>query len=341
MASVFLQACRRESTPYTPVWLMRQAGRYIPRYREIRNRLSFLEMCKNVEVATEVTLLPVRLFRVDAAIVFADILLLLEPLDVGLTFLEGEGPRVRKTVRSGEDVARLREFDVAGELSYVFEILRNVRASLPPDVALIGFAGAPFTVASYLVEGRGSRLHLETKEFLYREPDAWHDLLACLGRLTVRYLEGQIEAGAQAVQLFDSWAGCLAPDDYREFVLPHTRSVVEALGTRVPVILFSTGTAGLLRELRETGAQVIGLDWRLDLARAWDVLGAQVAVQGNLDPAVLLASPERIRDAAARLLRSLAGRRGHIFNLGHGVLPATPVEHVRLLVETVRRWRPT
>jgi uroporphyrinogen decarboxylase len=331
----FLAACRREPTGFTPVWLMRQAGRFMPEYRAIRSRLGFLELCKTPEVATEVTLLPVERLGVDAAILFADILLILEPMGVGLEFARGEGPAIRRPVRSAADVARLVEADPAETLPFVFETVRRVRAALGDRVPLIGFAGAPFTVASYLVEGGASRDYLWTKRLMYADPGAWHALLALLARTIARYLGGQVAAGAQAVQLFDSWVGCLAPDDYREYVQPHTRAVIAALPPGVPVIHFGTGTAGLLEALRAAGGDVIGLDWRVDLGEAWARVGHDVAVQGNLDPAVLLAPPAEIRRRARAILERAAGRPGHVFNLGHGVLPETPVDHVRALVDAV------
>jgi uroporphyrinogen decarboxylase len=331
----FLEACARRPTPVTPVWLMRQAGRYLPEYRAIRARLGFLELCKNPEAAAEVTLLPVERLGVDAAILFADILLIVEPLGVGLEFSAGEGPLIRRPVRSGDDVKRLPEADPQETVPFVFEAVRRARQALGGRVPLIGFAGAPFTVASYLIEGGASREYVETKRLMHTDPGAWHALLALLARTIARYLNGQIAAGAQAVQLFDSWVGCLAPDDYRAFVLPHSRAVIEALTPGVPLIHFGTGTAGLLPALRAAGGGVIGLDWRVDLDEAWARLGPDVAVQGNLDPAALLGPPSEIRRRVQAILARAAGRPGHIFNLGHGVLPGTPVDHVRALVDAV------
>jgi uroporphyrinogen decarboxylase len=331
----FLAACRRRPTGFTPVWLMRQAGRYLPEYRALRSRFGFLELCKNPEAAAEVTLLPVERLAVDAAILFADILLVAEPMGVGLEFARGEGPVIHRPVRSAADVGRLAEPDPTETLPFVFETVRRVRAALADRIPLIGFAGAPFTVASYLVEGGPSRDYLETKRLMYADPDAWHALMAVLARTTARYLNGQIAAGAQAVQLFDSWVGCLAPDDYRAYVLPHSRAVIQALTPGVPVIHFGTGTAGLLESFREAGGDVIGLDWRVDLGRAWDRVGHDVAVQGNLDPVALLAPPEAIRRRVRAILDHAGGRPGHVFNLGHGVLPATPVDHVRVMVDAV------
>jgi uroporphyrinogen decarboxylase len=331
----FRAACRRLPAGVTPVWLMRQAGRYLPEYRAIRARLGFLELCKRPDAAAEVTLLPVERLGVDAAILFADILLLAEPLGVGLEFARGEGPVIARPVRSAADVARLPERPPAETVPFVFETVRQVRQALGGRVPLIGFAGAPFTVASYLVEGGASRDYAETKRLMHGDPGAWHALLGLLARGTAAYLAGQIAAGAEAVQLFDSWVGALGPDDYRRFVLPHTRAVIEALPAGVPVIHFGTGTAGLLEAMRAAGGDVIGLDWRIELGAGWARLGPDVAVQGNLDPAALLGPPAEIRRRVAAILRQAAGRPGHIFNLGHGVLPSTPVDHVRAMVDAV------
>jgi uroporphyrinogen decarboxylase len=334
-APLIVRAARREPTPVTPVWLMRQAGRYLPEYRALRERYGFLELCKTPAAAAEVTLQPVRRFAVDAAILFADILLLLEPLDVGLEFARGEGPVIHRPVRSEADVGRLKPIDVESSVGAVFETVRLVRRELSPAVALIGFAGAPFTVASYVVEGGASRDYLHTKRLMYETPDAWHRLLEVLADATATYLNGQIDAGAQMVQLFDSWVGVLAPDDYRTYVLPHTRSVIQALRPGTPVIHFGTGTATLLPLMREAGGDVIGLDWRVDLDRGWAAVGHDVGVQGNLDPAVLLARPPMLRERVQAILARAGGRPGHVFNLGHGVHQSTPVDHVRALVDMV------
>ncbi len=332
---LIVRAARREPTPVTPVWLMRQAGRYLPEYRALRERYGFLELCRTPAAAAEVTLQPVRRFAVDAAILFADILLILEPLDVGLEFAKGEGPVIHRPVRSEADVARLKPIDVESSVGTVFETVRLVRRELAPSVALVGFAGAPFTVASYVVEGGASRDYLHTKRLMYEAPAAWHRLMEVLADATATYLNGQIDAGAQMVQLFDSWVGALAPDDYRTYVLPHTRAVIRALRPGTPVVHFGTGTATLLPLMREAGGDVIGLDWRVDLDRGWAAVGHDVGVQGNLDPAVLLAAPAVIRERVKAILARAGARPGHIFNLGHGVHQSTPVDHVRALVDTV------
>jgi uroporphyrinogen decarboxylase len=330
-----LLAARRKPTPFTPVWLMRQAGRYLPEYRALRARHEFLELCKTPPAAAEVTLQPIERLGVDAAILFADILLIVEPLGVGLEFAKGEGPVIRRPVRTEADVARLGPVDVASAVGFVFETVRLVKRALPSRVPLIGFAGAPFTVASYVVEGGASRDYLATKRLMRERPEAWHRLLTVIADATAAYLNGQIAAGADVVQLFDSWVGALAPDDYREFVLPHTRAVIAALTPGTPVIHFGTGTGGLLPLLRDAGGDVIGLDWRIDLDVGWRAVGDDVGVQGNLDPVALLSPPKTFEASVRAILRRAAGRPGHIFNLGHGVLPSTPMEHVKALVDMV------
>jgi uroporphyrinogen decarboxylase len=333
--SVFLDACRRRPTAFTPIWLMRQAGRYMAEYRAMRERWGFLELCKNPQAAAEVTLQPVERLGVDAAILFADILLVLEPLGVGLEFTKGGGPHIQRPVRSAADVARLPAVAVDDAVGFVFETVACVRKALGDRVPLIGFAGAPFTLASYLIEGGASREFLLTKRFMRAEREAWHTLLGRLAEITAAYLNGQIAAGAQAVQLFDSWVGTLSPADYREFVLPHSRAVITRLTPEVPVIHFGVGTSTLLPSMKEAGGHVIGLDWRVELGPAWERLGHDVAVQGNLDPAVLLSGPRDIQRAAQAILDGAAGRPGHIFNLGHGVHQETPVENVKALVDIV------
>ena len=331
----FLAACRREKTPYTPVWLMRQAGRYMQEYRKLRAEFSFLELCKRPDLAAAITVTPVERLGVDAAILFADILLILEPMGVGLEYSKDDGPVIHNQVRSRTGVEQLVEFEPAEALSFVFEAVRKCRVALDGRVPLIGFAGAPFTLASYLIEGGGSRNYLRTKKMMYTDPGAWRALMERLAHALAKYLNAQIAAGAQAVQLFDSWVGCLAPDDYERYVLPYTRATIAAITPGVPVIHFSTGTAGLLRLLRAAGGDVIGVDWRVDLDAAWERLGYDVGIQGNLDPVALFASPKEIRRKVAEILKRAGGRPGHIFNLGHGVLPETPVENVIAMVEAV------
>jgi uroporphyrinogen decarboxylase len=331
----FMRACRRKPVPYTPIWIMRQAGRYMREYREVRAKVGFLELCKRPDLVCEVTVTAVERLGVDAAIIFSDILLPLEPMGAGLEFSSGEGPVLRSPVRSAAAVDDLHEVDVEESLPFVFESIRVTRAALKPDIPLIGFAGAPFTLASYVCEGGGSRNYEHTKTLMYRDPGAWRALMEKLVRTLVGHLNAQIAAGTQAVQLFDSWVGALSPDDYRAFVLPYTRQLIEGLTPGTPVIHFGTGTAALLEEMREAGGDVIGLDWRVDLGEAWARVGYDRGVQGNLDPLVLFASPETIRARARRILDAAAGRAGHIFNLGHGILPQTSVDHAIALVDAV------
>lgn len=330
-----MKACRREPAPYTPIWLMRQAGRYMPEYRKLRAAHSFLEMCQDPKLAAEVTVTAVARLRVDAAIIFADILLPLVPMRVGLSYQKGDGPRIKRPLTSGKAIEKIPEFSVCGELGFVAEAIKLARAALPGMTPLIGFAGAPFTLASYLIEGGSSRQYARTKAMMYRDPALWHRLMDFLARVTVEYLKMQIAAGADAVQLFDSWVGSLGPHDYRKFVLPHTQLVIEGIAPSVPVIHFGTVTGNLLELMKQAGGHVIGLDWRVSLSDAWRRLGYDIAVQGNLDPVVLLADVREIRARAKALLDEAAGRPGHIFNLGHGILPDTPVEHVKALVDSV------
>jgi uroporphyrinogen decarboxylase len=330
-----MKACRREPVPYTPIWLMRQAGRYMREYREVRARTTFLELCKTPSLAAEVTVTAAERLGVDAAIIFADILLILEPMGIDLEFAEGEGPVIHNPVRSADDVKRLREVEDPGALSFVYEAIALTRSELKPGVPLIGFCGAPFTLASYMIEGGGSKNYVNTKKLMYDAGGAWHAMMSLIARALVKYLNAQIDAGAQAVQLFDSWVGCLGPDDYREFVLPHSRAVIEGVKPGVPVIHFGTGTGALLELMREAGGDVIGLDWRVRLDEAWQRVGHEVAVMGNLDPVALFAGTDVLRQQAKRILDQADGRSGHVFNLGHGILPETPVENVIALVEMI------
>ena len=332
--SPFMRACRREPVPHTPVWLMRQAGRYMKEYRDVRARHSFLELCKRPEVASEVTVYAAHRLNVDAAIIFADILLIIEPMGLDLEFAKGEGPVIHNPVRAAADVDRVREVEDVSSLDYVYEAVRITRRELRPDLPLIGFCGAPFTLASYICEGGGSKNYVHTKRLMYTDPGAWHALMSKIARALSQYLNAQVEAGAQAVQIFDSWVGALSPDDYREYVLPHTREVVRGVTPGVPVIHFGTGTATLLELMKEAGGDVIGLDWRVRLDEAWARLG-DVAVQGNFDSVALFTNPEVVRKRAKEVLDQAAGRPGHIFNLGHGILPESPVENVVALVEAV------
>ena len=331
----FMRACRRQPVPYTPVWLMRQAGRYMREYREVRARTTFLELCKTPSLATEVTVTAAERLGVDAAIIFADILLILEPMGVGLEFAHGEGPVIHNPVRTATDVDRLREVEDVGALDFVFEAIKQTRNALKPDIPLIGFSGAPFTLASYICEGGGSKNYVSTKTLMYTDSGAWHSMMSLIARALGKYLNAQIDAGAQAVQLFDSWVGCLSPEDYREFVLPHTRSVIESIKPGVPVIHFGTGTGTLLELMSEAGGDVIGLDWRIDLDEGWRRVGYDAAIMGNLDPVVLFADRNYVTSQAKKILDQAGGRPGHIFNLVHGILPDTPVDNVIALVDAV------
>ncbi len=335
--SVFVRACLRQKTPYTPVWLMRQAGRYMDFYRRIRRRVSFMKLCKDSALAAEVTVKACEKIGADAAILFSDILLILEPMGFRLRYDKGEGPVIREPVRTGEQVRSVLEWKDETSLSFVRETLRIARSALRDEVALIGFSGAPFTLASYLIEGGKSRdWFAKTRHFMRVYPGDWHRLLGKISASLVRYLKMQAKAGADALQIFDSWAGCLEPEEYRQFVLPHSRAVIETLAAEVPVIHFATGTGPFLRHFACAGGDVIGLDHTVPLGAAWKKIGYRFAVQGNLDPRVLLKGPAAVRRGARKILAEAGGRPGHIFNLGHGVLPATPEENVRILIDYVR-----
>ncbi len=326
-ADRFLKACRREAVDCTPVWMMRQAGRYLPEYREIRAKHTFLEMCKTPELAAEVTIQPVHRFEIDAAIIFADILLPLEPMGVGLEFAKGEGPVIQNPVRTLGDVQKLKPIDTTSQISYLMQAIKLVLKELSGKVPLIGFSGAPFTLASYIIEGGGSRNYEHAKTMMFAQPKAWHRLMEHLTGVIVNYLNAQIDAGVQAVQLFDSWVGALGPSDYREFVLPHQKNVIAGIKKDVPLIHFAHGATHLLEMVSEAGGDVIGLDWRCDIDAAWKRVGHDKAVQGNLDPLSLFGSREFIRKRTMEILDSAGGRNGHIMNLGHGILQQTPLEN--------------
>ena len=334
----FLRACRREPVDVTPVWFMRQAGRYMPEYRDIRARHTLLEICAQPELAAQVTLQPVERLDVDAAILFSDLLLPLAPMGIPFDFVQGEGPVIQQPVRNADDIGRLRTVDPRESLGHVLAAIRILRRELEDRVPLIGFGGAPFTLASYAVEGGPSRNYTRTKALMYGEPEAWRRLCEAFATVVGDYLVAQVEAGAQAIQLFDSWIGALSPDDYREFAGPYTARILSAVAaTGVPVLHFGTGTATLLEVMAEAGGDVIGVDWRVPLDDAWERIGRDRAVQGNLDPTLLLGPVERMLSGADDVLRRAAGRRGHIFNLGHGILPETPVEHVQALARFVHQ----
>jgi uroporphyrinogen decarboxylase len=335
----FLRACRREPVVVTPVWFMRQAGRYMAEYRAIREKHSLLEICYQPELAAEVTLQPVRALSVDAAILFADILLPVIPLGLGLEFAQGEGPVIGKPVRTLGDLAAMRPVNAETDLGYVMETIRILRREL--KVPLIGFCGGPFTVASYIIEGGSSREFLKTKTMMYSAPEVWRALMDKLSKVLVDYLVAQVRAGAQAVQMFDSWVGALSPQDYENFVLPYSKRVLAAVkAEKVPVIHFGTNTTTLLPLMKRAGGDVIGLDWRVPLDEGRALLGHDVAVQGNLDPALLFAPRPEIKKRVEDILRRAEGRPGHIFNLGHGILQHTPVDTVKAVVDMVHEFLP-
>jgi len=332
----FLRACRRETTDRTPVWFMRQAGRYMAEYRALREKHDILTLCRTPELAVQVTLQPIDALGVDAAILFSDLLLPLEPLGVPFHFAAGEGPVVDAPVRTHADVEKLRAFEPREAHAPVLEAIRLLRRALDGRVPLIGFAGAPFTLASYAVEGGHSNHFTLTKRMMYEAPETWHRLAALLASVVADYLRAQVEAGAQALQVFDSWVGALDAADYREFVMPHVKALFDGIkDTGVPLIHFGTGTGHLLALQREAGGDVIGVDWRTPLDEGWDRIGHDRAVQGNLEPHALFAPLPRLLARVDDVLARAGGRPGHVFNLGHGILPGTPVEHVRAVVEHV------
>jgi uroporphyrinogen decarboxylase len=335
--SCFLKACRRQPVDRTPVWMMRQAGRYLPEYRAIRAQHSFLEMCRTPELAAEVTVQPLRRFDFDAAIIFADILLPLPGMGIDLSFAKGEGPVIGNPVRTAADVDALTELTPEVDVPFLAEAIGLALAELRDRAPLIGFSGAPFTLASYVIEGGGSKNFIDTKTLMYTQPEVWHRFMDKVSSTIVAYLRYQIAAGVHVVQLFDSWVGILSPADYREYVLPYSSRVIAELAGTVPIIHFGTDTATLLPLMRQAGGDVLGVDWRIDLADAWQVVGPQFGVQGNLDPITLFAPPDVIVDKVQAVLTAAAGKPGHIFNLGHGVLPETPLDSVAVMVDAVHR----
>ncbi len=337
--NIFMRALRHESIARPPIWLLRQAGRYMPEYRAIRAKVSFLELCKTPDLAAQVTVMAVDQLGVDAGIIFADILLPLDNMGVGLRFAPGDGPVIDNPVRHCDDVDKLVDFDPAEKIGYVLEaikLFKKERANHP----LIGFAGAPFTLASYLIEGGSSRNFEKTKLFMHKESAAFDKLMAYLARHTVQYLRAQQAAGADCLMLFDSWVGCLCREDYEDFVLPHSKFIFDALKDTAPTIHFGTNTGGIIDLIALAGGDVIGLDWRVDLASCWSLIPALKGkcLQGNLDPTLLFAEPALIGARAKKLMDSVAGRPGYIFNLGHGILPGTPVDNVKYLVELVHQY---
>lgn len=334
--SRFVRACKAQSVESTPVWFMRQAGRYMPEYRAVRKQHSLIEICKKPALAAEVTITAAEALGVDAAIIFADLLLPLEVMGLPFRFEAGEGPVIEKPLRTRGDVARLRT-DQASELGYVSEAIRLVVKHFGARLPVIGFCGAPFTLASYMIEGGGSRNYIETKKMMYNSPAAWAELMGKLVAVVGEYAAEQVRAGADVIQIFDSWVGCLSVEDYRRYVLvPVTELVKKLQKSGVPIIYFGTDTASLLPSMKETGAEVIGLDWRIPLDEGWRSMDWAGAVQGNLDPVLLFADWKELRARAEDILLRANGRPGHIFNLGHGILPETPVENVKVLAAFVR-----
>jgi uroporphyrinogen decarboxylase len=338
--SLFVRACKSQLVDRTPVWFMRQAGRYMPEYRAIRKQHSLIEICKKPALAAEVTITAAEFLGVDAAIIFADLLLPLEVMGLPFHFTAGEGPVIENPVRSSEDVAQLRT-DRASELGYVAEAVSLVAKHFAEKLPVIGFCGAPFTLASYMIEGGGSRHYVQTKKMMYNSPATWDQLMRKLVDVTAQYSTAQVRAGADVIQIFDSWVGCLSVEDYRQYVLPQVTNLVRQLQeTGAPVIYFGTDSATLLPAMNETGADVIGLDWRIPLDKGWNDLEHRCAIQGNLDPVLLFADWKELESRAEHILRLAAGRPGHIFNLGHGILPETPVENVKNLARAVQQHAP-
>lgn len=334
--SRFVKACKVLPVDRTPVWFMRQAGRYMAEYRAVRTQYSLIEICKKPEIAAEVTITAAEVLGVDAAIIFADLLLPLEVMGLPFHFSSGEGPVIEKPIRDGVAVSQLRA-DRAAELGYVSEAIRRVCEHFGPRLPVIGFCGAPFTLASYMIEGGSSRNYVHTKRMMYNSPQAWDELMRKLVTVVAEYAAEQVQAGADVIQIFDSWVGCLSVEDFRHYVLPRTCELVRAVQkSGAPVIYFGTDSATLLPSMKETGAEVIGLDWRIPLDEGWRSLEFRGAVQGNLDPVLLFADWKELKSRADDVLRRAGGRPGHIFNLGHGILPETPVENVKMLAQFVR-----
>lgn len=338
--SRFLKACRREVVDATPIWLMRQAGRYMIEYRQLREKYGILEIIKTPELACEVTMQPINAFDLDAAIIFADILPPLEGLGLSLEFVKGEGPLIHNPIRSAADVDNLKSSDPKEDLWFTLEAIQLARQALESkDIPLIGFSGAPFTLACYAIEGQGSRNYLHAKGMMLGDSKTWHTLMGILSKLVGNYLLAQAEAGAQVLQVFDSWVGVLSPADYREFVMPYSQRAIQiAQQAGVPIIHFGTRTNGMLELIRDAGGDVIGVDWGIDLDAAWKQLGDSVAIQGNLDPVHLFAPWEQLKARAKLVLDQAGGQAGHIFNLGHGILPQTPIDNVKRLVDFVHEY---
>ncbi|MCC6502205.1 MAG: uroporphyrinogen decarboxylase [Deltaproteobacteria bacterium] len=335
----FLKACRREKAGFTPVWLMRQAGRYMKEYMAIREKHSFLEMCRKPEIACEVTLQPIKAFDLDAAIIFADILLPLDGMGINLEFTKGEGPSISNPVRTRKDIDAVKVIKPEQDVPYLLEAIKMVKRELNGKVPLIGFSGAPFTLASYIIEGEGSKNYINTKKLMYSDHEGWKILMDKISEVVIVYLEAQIAAGAQVVQLFDSWVGCLGPDDFKKFALPYTKRIIETVSKKgVPVINFGTNTGTYLDLVTQGGGDVIGVDWKVRLDDAWKIIGHNKAIQGNLDPVVLFGPTSEIRKRVKEIIDMAEGRPGHIFNLGHGIILGTPVDNVRAVIDAVHEF---
>jgi uroporphyrinogen decarboxylase len=335
----FLKACRREKAGFTPVWLMRQAGRYMKEYMAIREKHSFLEMCRDPALACEVTLQPIKAFDLDAAIIFADILLPLDGMGINLEFTKGEGPSISNPVRTRKDIDAVKVIKPEQDVPYLLEAIKMVKAELGGKVPLIGFSGAPFTLASYIIEGEGSKNYINTKKLMYSDPEGWKVLMDKISEVVIVYLEAQIAAGAQVVQLFDSWVGCLGPDDFKKFALPYTKRIIATVSKKgVPIINFGTNTGTYLDLVVQGGGDVIGVDWKVRLDDAWKTIGHNKAIQGNLDPVVLFGPVSEIRKRVKEVLDMAEGRPGHIFNLGHGIILGTPVDNVRAVIDAVHEF---
>ena len=335
--SPYLAACRGTQTAHTPIWLNRQAGRYMPEYRQLKGGMASLEWFMTPSLMAQVAVDAQRILGVDAAILFADLLPMLVPMGLDLDYVPEVGPVFANPLRSPADIDRLRPVEASTELAYAAEAVRLIRADLPADIPLIGFAGAPFTLASYAIEGQSSKQYLQVKKFMYKAPAAWDRLMRKLVDAVADYVTLQIDAGANSIQLFDSWVGCLSGEDFATYVLPYTQSLIERLQGSVPLIYFGTGNYHLLGQTMTMAIDVLAVDWRTPLPQTWDQLGCR-AVQGNLDPVILFSDWETIQHQTQSLLDAMGGRAGHIFNLGHGIMPTTPVDHVRRLVDFVRDY---
>ncbi|MDE1761822.1 MAG: uroporphyrinogen decarboxylase [Candidatus Micrarchaeota archaeon] len=336
MNDSLIKACRLKRAKHTPIWIMRQAGRYLPEYRELRKRRSLMQIFETPEICSDVMRMPVELFGLDAAVLFADIMLPLKSVGVEFELQDNVGPVIRSPIRSREDAGRLKNSDIMDAVPFVYDTIKMTKEML--DVPIIGFCGAPFTLASYLIEGSPSRDFKLTKNFMHANPSAWRNLMGTLTSMSLDYLNMQISAGVGAIQLFDTWVGCLSSEEYREFVQPYSKTILGGIAKKVPRIHFGVGTGHLLEQMRDAGADVIGIDWRISLSSAWAQVGYDVGIQGNLDPSTMLLTKEDVRKEAERIMRDAGGRAGHIFNLGHGILPGTPLENVSELVKTVHEF---